>query len=44
MKAEYYKEIILNAYNDKELTQDDFKDTLEHYAKLLKEEILKKNK
>jgi hypothetical protein len=39
MKAEHYKEILLNEYENQELTKEEFKNTLEHFEKLIVEEL-----
>ena len=38
MKSKDYKQILIQAYNDQELTSEDFLNTLEHFERLVKEE------
>ena len=39
MKAENYKQELINVYKNQELSVEDFENTLDHYTKLVKEEI-----
>lgn len=44
MKSENYLELILNEYENRELTKEDLKSTLEHYAHLYNKEQKKVTK
>lgn len=42
MDSNLYRQTLVNAYVNQELTADDFENTLRHYAKLHHEEIKQK--
>jgi negative regulator of genetic competence, sporulation and motility len=44
MKSKYYLELLLKEYEKKELTKNDLKSTLIHYAKLYHNEKKNQNK
>ena len=45
MESQHYHELLLNEYDNRELTKDELSSTLKHYATLFsKEQEQKKNK
>ena len=42
MKSKYYHDLLLNEYENKELSKEDLSSTLKHYANLYFKERLKR--
>ena len=44
MESQHYHELLLNEYDNRELTKDELSSTLKHYATLFSKEQEQKNK